>query len=300
MRKWKKLLIAFGLVFVCGLCFTPIAFASEGEEPTTTPTEEVEEEKICEVIVDESVKGGIIVTDIKEGKVGDVVTIKYEEAMLYTLDKIYVNGAQLQPNENGEYVFKLVEGKNTITAHFAVDEQKVKDVSNLIDSFKSGDWRQLLTVENLLKLIYFAITFILSSGFILTYFRNKRFRAKTVQDLQKTTKDEFTVVANDILVNTMKPLIETLIDTSKTQAERINAVVRALIALCDGSGETKLAVLNDLQKTLDEDDRKLIDVISSLVEDKIKEKEEAKQKTIETLEKIENDVTEEPQQENHL
>lgn len=299
MRKFRKVLIAFGLLFVCGLCFTPLAFA-EGEEPTPTTTEEVEEVKTGTVIVDESIKGGIIVTDIKEGKVGDVVTITYEEAMLYTLDKIYVNGTQIQPNENGEYVFQIVEGENLITAHFAVDEQKVKDVSNLIDSFKSGDWRQLLTVENLLKLIYLAVTFVLSSGFILTYFRNKRFRAKTVADLQKTTKEEFTVVAKDILVETIKPLIETLLDTSKTQTERINAVVRALIALCDGSGETKLAVLNDLQKSLDDDDRKLIEVISSLVENKIQEKKDAEQKTIETLERIENDVTEEPQEENHL
>ena len=293
MKKFKKIFIALGLLATCGLCLTASVFAAEGEE-TTTPTEEIV--TTSKVVISDDIKGGIIEVDKTEGNIGDVVTISYEESLLYSLDKIYVNGVQILANENGKYVFELKEGENLITAHFEVDEEKVKDVYNVISAFKNGDWKQLLTVENLFKLIYFVVTLILSSGFLLTYFRNKKFKDKTVQDLEGVTKENFTKIADDIMLNTIKPIMDVIVDSSKTQSEKINTVVRALIALSDGSGETKLAVLKDLQSSIDDEDKKLIETIANVVENKIKEQSEAEQKTIEMLDEIENRGKEESQE----
>ena len=181
MKKFKIFaLLGFGLGLGIAFGAKSVSYSAaraEGEEeptPAVTETAEptpiataTEEPEVFEskIVLPETLKPGKIKVDKLEGHVGDIVSITASHDLFYTVSYVAVNGVNLVEDAeiSGLYTFALAEGENVITAKFVVDKELLGQVAPIVEQIQNGDWANLFTVENVIRIV----TFLLGGGLLL-------------------------------------------------------------------------------------------------------------------------------------
>lgn len=249
----------------------------EGENPTET-------EKTGTVVIG-TMEHGEVLCDIESGKVGDIVTLYVKGDFLYSVESVKMNGTDLTAMENGNYQFYLVEGENLVTATFKVNNAQVEEITKIVDSVREKGIGSILTVDNLLTLIYFLISAVFSSGFFISLLKSKRLKTQTIEDvsretkkvLEKCTKEEIV----NFLKNTIQPTVEKMLDKVDEVNEISTTLCECFILAQENTPEARLAIIDKLtklqtaNKELSEQIRKIIMEQKKAEEEKIAERDKA-------------------------
>lgn len=255
----------------------------------------VEELPEATVIVSNQ-KGGEILVDVTEGKIGDKVTAIVSPYVLYKIQNVTVNGINLTANEDGNYEFLLVEGENVISASYIVDNEELTNMANLLADAKNGDWENIFTLSNVLTFISWFISLIFSSGFFLTLIKTKKIKAKTTEEITGAVEailaSKLGTEIKTFLQNTVLPIIEQYNVKIEYTEETCKVLARCFALSQENTPEARLAIINELTKfknteqNLNEEVRK---IINEEIERNNQEKEQLN-KTIEELKEANKEV----------
>jgi hypothetical protein len=219
----------------------------------------------------------------------------------YKVAKFLVNGVEIQPSnvEKGEYTFELVEGNNAVEVIFSgKSEISVTDIAKL-------NWASLFTVDNLLKLLTIVVLAFVSSGYFITLIKKATIARKAALEAQNETEKKMTALIEKFLTDTVKPLIAKETELSNENNETVKALMRVALLSQEGTPESKLAIIKELQE-YKSSDKELSEKVKAIVEkaisdNKVKEEEEKKsieeaKKSIDSLKEVEE---EEKKEENY-
>ena len=230
--------------------------------------EEAPQEDVGIVIIESDIKGGDVIADIEEGKVGDVVTLKVSADAFYMLTSISVNGANLTKNENGLYTFQLVKGENKVSVVFDIDNDQIKQIAGLIDDVKDNGLSSILNVDNLFKIISWAITVFFGSGFFLTLIKNKKIKSSTIEEMSKNCYDIVEKInvekTSDFLNNVMGKTIDGLTEDISEMKKVMLSMCKCMLLAQENTPEARLSIITELTN-LKNDDTELVKKIQSVI-----------------------------------
>lgn len=284
MKKRFFLFFFVAILSITTLCsFTVPLEANVNDEEKT---EEIVYES--RVVILES-KNGLITTDVLEGHVGDLVTINVEPDILYVLQTLKVNGAILEPLEDGEtYQFALIEGDNIIEATFVISDEKLQELADLLESVKEGNWKDIFTFENVFVFINWFITAFCTIGFFKTLIKTKKFKTLTMQEILNSVDETINKKVAEGVTNILKDFFGPLFDSFTQKIDNVSTsskvLTKCFILMQEGTPESRIAILNELDK-IKEDEDGLTLKIKNLISDEITKNE---QKATQTKEAIEN------------
>lgn len=250
-----------------------------------------------ENVSDTANKYGDILISAEQGHVGDEVTVyvagnptvdfsgKVISLYKYAISYVTHNGIKITPTnaEKGEYTITLVEGENKIEAYFKnKTELSVMDISAI-------DWKSLLTVDNLLKLIYFILTLFLSSGFFLTLIKSKKYKVQSVQEATEAAKNATNDTVNTFLTETVKPLLEKQSEQTKDSNDTARVLMRVTLLAQENTPESRAQIVKELQnyRTTDQE---LAEQVKAIVDSAIKQNEEKKQAQSDAIKAVKDSV----------
>lgn len=230
--------------------------------------EEMPQEDVGIVIIESDIKGGDVIADIEEGKVGDAVTLKVSANAFYMLTSISVNGTNLTKNENGLYTFQLVKGENKVSVVFDIDNDQIKQIAGLIDDVKDNGLSSILNVDNLFKIISWAITVFFGSGFFLTLIKNKKIKSSTIEEMSKNCYDIVEQInaekTSDFLNNVMGKTIDGLTDDISEMKKVMLSMCKCMLLAQENTPEARLSIITELTN-LKNDDTELVKKIQSVI-----------------------------------
>lgn len=271
----KNFLIAMG-IFLIGmfLMTTTMKVYASDEVPN-----EVVEEKTGKVIEDIS-QGGEVLFDITEGKVGEYVTALVKPDFLYSVVSVSINGEEYaELSEDGQYKFYLVEGDNVFKVVFKVDNEKLQEITDLINGVKKNGIESVLNINNLLNVITWFISIFISSGFFLTLIKNKKIKTQTTEQIvdlvTKIVKDENSKAIVDFLENVLGTSMDKITQKMDGVDECIKVLCRCFVLAQDDTPENRLAIIEELTK-LQNNDEALTNQIKAI----IKQEQEAQKQAI--------------------
>ena len=209
--------------------------------------------------------------------------------MLYKIESVTVNGVNLTANEEGNYEFLLVEGENIISATFVVDNEELGAIANLLADAKDGEWEEILTLSNLITLIYWLITTVFTSGFFVTLLKSKKIKAKTTEEITALVE---TIVSSKLgdgvksfLQDTILPLFEQYNVKINYTEETCKVLARCFALSQENTPEARLAIINELTKfkTAEKD---LNEEVTKIINEQIAKNEEEKAQLNKTIEEL--------------
>lgn len=246
MKKNLFALLGIGLLFsgaVCAGAVTPISVRAEeeivevGEEETP-----IEEEKVGTVSVSTDIKYGSVTTDVVSGKVGDIITLTVKADFGYLVDSVCVNDYTLIKNNAGKYEFALVEGENIVTAKFVINEELLGQYADMFQSAKDGDWANVFTVENLVKVITALISGVSLIIALCKAIQLKRLTStdigKICSDIKTESKSNVTEITTDITTKIMAPMATQMANVQEAMSTFVQAFI--LFMMNDKSGAVAL------------------------------------------------------------
>lgn len=281
--------------------------ASQEAQATEEPEQEVSfsvsvyhvDEKTGERIEDANNKYGDAIVPVKDLKAGDeallivagnpVMETSGSNVYLYKyiVKSVTVNGNAIQASDasKGEYKFVVSSGMNAISVDFSGRmELSVADLSTL-------NWRSLLTVDNMLRLVIVGVLLFVSSGFFITLIKKGK--------IEKTTSDEFasagmnvmkTVIEN-FLKDTVKPMVEKQTEGMEETNRTIETLMRVTLLSQENTPEARLEIIKELQK-YKSTDQDLANQIKSIVDSSIKEREDSKQELRDSIQSVREKIDE--------
>lgn len=251
---------------------------------------ENEETKPCKVVVDK-IEHGKISTDILEGNVGDLVTITAKHDLLYKIEYVAVNGTNLIEDENtsGLYTFSLVEGDNTITASFIVDEELCGQLTQIVTEATEKDWTNLFSIENVVTLVKWLLDGGILIAMIRYYIKDKKL-CKSVENGAKQAVETIVPDATKeaVIANTkevIEPMFKQFVEDSALGRQIMCIMIKCMTLMQENTPEAKIAILNEFEKLKGVVDLDSIAGVKKFIEEQI-EKHSAVYK--ETLERLEN------------
>ena len=278
MRKFLIVALLSSLAMVSPLAKTNLIHAEEVQiEETVT---------YSSTVTIASQKGGEIIVDILEGNAGDKATAHVSPYVLYKIESVTVNGVNLTANEEGNYEFLLVEGENIISATFVVDNEELGAIANLLADAKDGEWEEILTLSNLITLVYWLITTVFTSGYFVTLLKSKKIKAKTTEEITALVE---TIVSSKLgdgvksfLQDTILPLFEQYNVKINYTEETCKVLARCFALSQENTPEARLAIINELTKfkTAEKD---LNEEVTKIINEQIAKNEEEKAQLNKTI-----------------
>lgn len=231
-----------------------------GEENAIVPVQEEEIPEVdeepeivypCNVVINVSnINYGDVLADLEGGEVGQVVTLRVAPNVLCKVVNVTANGVQLVKNETGNYTFALVEGNNTVSVEFAVDNEQLTYLADQIGNIKNGNWEDIFSVNNLLNFISWAITLLLSSGFFVTLIKNKKIKSKTADEIAEAVKlaNETSIVetVNKVLEKVLGDSYYTYLEKTDSIDETMKVLTRCFVLSQENTPEARLAIIQEL------------------------------------------------------
>lgn len=280
-------------IIILSVILAVIMFFSLG---VAVNAEELSQDEVGTVIIENDIKGGDVLADIEKGNVGDVVTLKVSANAFYMLTSISVNGANLTKNENGVYTFQLVKGENKVSAIFDIDNDQIKQIAGLIDNVKNNGISSILNVDNLFKIISWAITVFFGSGFFLTLIKNKKIKSTTIEEMSKNCYDIVEKInvekTSDFLNNVMGKTIDGLTDDITEMKKVMLSMCKCMLLAQENTPEARLSIITELTN-LKTDDTELVKKIQSVIkneQEKNAKKIEDRAKAISELKEANNNL----------
>lgn len=281
----KKIAILLSTLFVGMILMLGITKVYAAEESTYP----------CKVVQSLS-DGGDVVFDVEEGNVGDVVTAYVKADFLFSVSSVQVNGTALELTKDGIYTFELIEGDNVFSVEFTVDNEKLAEVLALVENVKQNGISSLFTMSNLLNLIQWIITALLSSGFLFTLIKTKKLKAKTVEEVysaaSKAIQDVNATTMKEFLNVTVEKTLEVVNEKIGGLDECMKVLCRCFILMQDDKPENKLAIVEELTNLANNDEaltKKIKEVLNQekmQLEQRIVERNEAIKELKENNEKL--------------
>lgn len=274
-----------------------IALKAEGEEAPAAATVSLKvyhiDEQSGEKIEDEKGKYGDAIVSKEEGEIGEEVSIivqgnpvmdvRSQNVFLYRylIKSVEVNGTAIQPydSEKGEYRFLLAEGLNSVNVFFSG-----KTEISVID-LASMNWKSLLTVDNLLRLIALIALVFVSSGLFISIIKGKKIQAVTSAEFSEKASQVFEAKTKEFLEGPIKKLLIENGHMSQEALEAMQVLMRVSLLAQENTPESRMEIIRELQKykTTDQD---LANRIAEIVDGVIKQRDEAKQQEKETIEDL--------------
>lgn len=269
---------------------------------------EVVPESPCTVIVG-NVENGNISVDITEGEVGDILTITVTPDILYDIESVSVNGVFLIHSEDdpvGVYKTTLSIGGNVVEAKFKISDEKLQEIAGIINSIQNGDWKNVFTIDNVFKLINWAITLFCSIGFFKTLIKYKKFKTRSLEEVtnevNESVKAKTAEAISIFLKEFFEPFLNTMNDKIDGIQESSKVLTKCFILMQENTPESRIAILNELEK-IKSDENALTNTIKNLISEEISKNEEKAKQTfekIEELKQINNDKENEENEIEHL
>lgn len=293
MKKRLFLFIFLGIFAIFTLCSftTPLSATDESTDTTTDVADNEENIGVGKVVISET-KNGTITTSILEGKIGDLVQISVDPDILYVLSTLNVNGAILEPLEDGSYEFALAEGDNVIEATFIISDEKLNELADLLESVKQGDWKDIFSFENVFTFINWFITAFCSIGFFKTLIKSKKYKTLTTQQILDNVNDTINKKVAEGVTNVLKDFFGPFVDTITSKIDGISdstkIMTRCFILMQEGTPQSRLAILDELSKIKDDEDALTVKV-KNLIANEITKNEQKiaeTQKSIEELKQV--------------
>lgn len=234
-------------------------------------------------------KGGTIIAERLEGYSGDVIELFINNDILYVLNTLCVNGVAIEPDTNGKYYIELVEGENTISYVFEVDDEKLEEIAELISAVKNKDWDTIFNVENVIKLLYLLVTALFSGGFFTVLLKYKKYKTLTIEDVNKnvnkTLEQKIPTSIETFLNSLFVPFSEAILEKIDGISESNKILVRCLILMQEGTAEARLTILKELGNIKSNEDVLTLKV-KNLILDEISKNEELITKRNEAIEEL--------------
>lgn len=265
----------------------PIIVLAEGEG---TETETETEVLPCQVVI-EAVEHGSITTDISEGNVGDICTITAKHDLLYKVSHVSVNGVELIESEtiSGEFSFALVEGTNTITASFVVDEELCGSLTDIINEAIEQDWDNLFTVENVITLVKWVLDGGILIAMIRYYVKDKKLEKKLEDKVQSTVQKIIPETTKNTVVATVEKVIEPMFTEIKADyIEMMKAL--GIFAKCtalsqENTPDSRRAILDELSG-LKIGDLETIGEVKKYIEEMVEKHNKAYEETLAAIKEL--------------
>lgn len=278
MKRFKIFLVLFSIfasVSILFLAFAPVY----AEENTESEAGEVVNENYPCKIVESISDGGDVLFDITEGNVGDTVTAYVKPDLLFSVTSVVINGNQVQLDDDGKYQFQLIDGENVVSIEFNIDNEKLEEISAIINGVKEKGIKSLFTIENLLNLLSWFLSIFMSSGFLITLIKNKKIESKTTDKLSELysnlTKKELGLIINKFLDGTVSKILDTQTLKIDKIDECIKALARCMILSQENSPEARLAIITELTNLNDDNE-----VLSARIRNIVKEEQAAQEQAI--------------------
>lgn len=259
----KFLFVSFGFIALSGCAsskaietkaieeLAPIVYrmenvkrANEGDEEPAKP---------CQVIILKA-EHGSITTDITEGEIGEIVTVIAKHDLLYKIENVSVNGTALIESEttSGLYTFALVEGENTITAKFVIDDELCGELTTIIAQAGEKDWTNLFTIENVITIIKWLLDGGILIAMIRYFIKDKRLADK-VENKVKESCDKIIPEAtkNAVIENTkyvIEPMFNQIVQDGALARELMGIMVKCMVLMQQNTPEAKIAILDEFEK----------------------------------------------------
>lgn len=277
--------------FISSVSISSEVTSQNSSSETTSSSIVIEEEKQGTVIVEDAQHGEIF-ADKESGKVGETVNIIVQPNFLYKVESVTVNGVSLTPVEEDKYSFVLQEGENVVTATFVISEEDLTYIAEILENAKNGDWTSIFSVENLLTIITWIITTLLSSGFLITLIKNKKIKAATTNEInenvQKTVTDSISTFLDEKMSAIVKQYnlrVDEIYDICKI-------LTRCFILSQSDTPESRLQIMDELTK-LKATDKELTNKVKEIINNEILQKAEAikeRDESIEELKKMNDEI----------
>ena len=214
-------------------------------------------------------------------------------AVWYTVNGNTPVHAEIKTDNNSKYVeIPLTEkGQYLIQAYFdSTNNLKVTDTSNI-------NWGSLLTWDNLIKLIEWAIMIFLGSGFFITLIKSKKIQASTTSQIVDTVTDTLNKkvceVFDNFFKNTLTPILNQYNIKFSDTDEAMKTLLRCFTLSQEDTPEARLAIAKELEK-LSTNDAATTDKVKAIVQQAIEEnkaKDEANKKAIENAKQANESIT---------
>lgn len=259
---------------------------------TTSSSIVIEEEKQGTVIVEDAQHGEIF-TDKESGKAGETVNIIVQPNFLYKVESVKVNGVSLTPVEEDKYSFVLQEGENVVTATFVISEEDLTYIAEILENAKNGDWTSIFSVENLLTIITWIITTLLSSGFLITLIKNKKIKAATTNEINQNVQQTVTNSISTFLDEKMSAIVKQYNLRVDEIYDICKILTRCFILSQSDTPESRLQIMDELTK-LKATDKELTNKVKEIINNEILQKAEAikeRDESIEELKKINDEIS---------
>ncbi len=280
------------LTSAVGATVNPGAIMEENvDENQTSEVQTVEDTAFVKFDV---FNGGDVFASVESGKAGDIVTLVVKPNFLYKLKGVYVNGTQLTETENGQYVFILADGDNTVTADFEIDNEQVKKIYDVMQSVKKNGVSSIITPGNVITMVSWVINMFFASGFFITLLKTKKIKSKTIEAFSEECKKVIAEInaeeTKKFLESVMGPTLNKLLDKIDLSNASVQTLCRCFVLEQENTPEARLAIIEELTK-LNNSDKDLSDKIKQIVNEEIKTQEENKQATIDSIQEL-KDVNE--------
>lgn len=288
MRKFIKcLFLGLGLFVISG-CATISSVEVRAEDTTTTEPVAV---KPCQVVIAKT-EHGTVTTDISEGEIGEIVTITAKHDLLYKISSVLVNETALVESEttSGLYTFALVEGTNTITATFVVDETLCGDLTKIMQQATNKDWTNLFTIENVITLIKWLLDGGILIAMVRYFIKDKRLADKVESKVGEVTEKivpEATKKA--VLENTktvIEPMFNQVVQDGAVSRQLMEIMVKCMVLMQQNTPESKVAILDEFEKLKGIADLDSIANVKKYIEDAVEAHAKAYEETLSRIESI--------------
>lgn len=289
MKKSKKIFLLFGaLMALFAIMFAPIVsvYAADGDPEDNTEdvgggTAVV---MMDATVVEEIGEGGNVLFDITEGHAGQVVTALVTTDFLYVVTSVKINGSSIEVEPDNKYEFVLLPGENKFSVTFAISNEKVAEIVDLIETVRDNGISSLFTMKNLITLIAWAILFVLSSGFLVTLIKTKKLKSKTTDEIvgivTTTLESEQAKILKKFLEAALGETLDKITSKMDNVDECIKALCRTFVLAQEETPEARLAIIEELTKLNNTDE-----ALSAQIRAIIKEEQVAQQQAIEKRDK---------------
>ena len=208
-------------------------------------------------------------------------------AYIYKVASVNWAGEALVHIDGYDYSYELAkpatEGAYNLSIVFAKTLMSYKDVTNI-------DWSSLLTAQNLMVVISWALLFAFSVVMLISNRKLKNNQQYTLAGVKKVLISyideklgaEFSKKVEELFDNTIKATYGAIDKKLNGVNDTVASMARCMMLLADGTPDARVALLKELS-TIQSKDEELAKRITAMIEEKVAEERnnvEAKEKAL--------------------
>lgn len=253
--------------------------------------------KACWVTIAKT-ENGTVSVDKAEGDVGETVTVTAKSDVFYVVKAATVNGTALIESETttGVYTFALVEGENTLSVTFDIDEELFGDLTAIIREAEQGDWTNLFTLDNVVTIVKWLLDCGILIAIIRYFIKDKKLATQVENKVQEVTEKIVPEATKQAVAENLKesiePVFEKVTEESALTREVMAILVECIILMQQNTPEAKIAIIDKLEQIKGVTDIESAETVKAYVSQAVAEHDKKYSETISRIEAIEKQLSE--------